>query len=111
MHANDLLDRAGGIPHGAQHVDNLRNRGRHSCEQQGGRTASCVIITDFLKRIPRRLHGIAAEAAVNVKIDKSRREIVSLQIDRSIRGSFPNLDDSSVLLDKLKAIADSIRKN
>ncbi len=70
-----------------------------------------MIVADRLKRFRRRLHRVAADRAVNVKIDESRREIVSAQIDRLSVRSFADLGDFSVRHDDLQSVANSIRQN
>ena len=70
-----------------------------------------MIIADGSKAFLRRFHRVAAERAVNVKIDESRREIVSGQIDRFRSRPFANLGDLSVFHDHFEAVVDSIRQN
>ena len=43
-----------------------------------------MIIADRVKRFGQSLHRIAAECAVQVEIDKARREIIPVKIDNFI---------------------------
>ena len=110
VHAGNLFDRAGGVSHRTQHIDNFRNRRRDSGQEQRRRATAGVIVADRLKRFRRRLHRVAAERAVDVKIDESRREIVPAQIDRFPIRSLANRGDFPLLHDHLQTVANSIRE-
>jgi hypothetical protein len=81
-------------------------------------------IANCAKRFDGAFHGIAAERAVNVNIDKSRRKITSVKVDRVFaacsefldrprkpRRSRANLGDFRSFDDNFEAVANSIWKN
>ena len=59
-----------------------------------------MIIANGAKRFSRRFHRVAAKRAVHMKIDKTRREIISVEIDDLIfpvrQGSLANRSDFSL---------------
>jgi hypothetical protein len=84
-----------------------------------------VEIANGAKCFGAAVHGIPAERAMNVKIDKTGREIVSVKVDnilwlglqaRGFTGRMPvprltNLGDFPFFHDNFEAIANSIEKN
>jgi len=114
MNARNLFNGRSIITNRAQDMKNVLERCDRSCKQQRRCAAARVIIADRMKRFGRSLHRIAAECAVQVKIDKAGGEIISIKIDNSfctpIR-PLPNCGDPSLLRFNFEAIADSIRKD
>jgi hypothetical protein len=74
-----------------------------------------VEIANRAKRFSRRFHCVPAERAVHVKIDKTGRKIISIEINDLVfllrQGSLANRGDFSLLHDNFKPVANSIGKN
>src|SRR6266550_2382786 len=71
-------------------------------------------VADILKCFRRGFHGIAIQRAVQMKIDKASRQVISVQIDNVLstrRRMLANFRDFSFLNNELKPIANSIGKN
>src|ERR1700732_3052178 len=114
MNASDLLDRRSTITNCVQYVNDRGDWRCRSCQQKRCRTAAGGVMGNRAKSFRRGLHRITAKRAVNVKIDKSRREIISTDIDDLIfrsRRLLSNLCNPPVSHDKLEAIANSVGEN
>jgi hypothetical protein len=97
-----------------QDIDNRFERRGRGREQKRRCAAAGVIIANGAKRFGRSFHRVATDGAVNVKIDKPRREIVSAKIDNFFAGcarSWSNFGDFSIPDDLLDAVANSVREN
>src|SRR4051794_22715074 len=72
-------------------------------------------IADAAERFSRGFHRVAAKRAVHMEIDKTRRKIISVEINDlmiSVRqASVGDRSDLSFFHDNLKPIANSIGKN
>ena len=72
-------------------------------------------IANRAKRFSRCFHGVAAERAVYMEIDKTGRKVISVEINDLVspvrQGSLPNLRDFSFFHDNFKPVANSIGKN
>ena len=71
-------------------------------------------VADSPERLLRGFHRVAPDRAVDMKIDKTRREVISVKIGNTICGSIrllPNLRDFSLLRNDLQAFTNSIREN
>ena len=70
-------------------------------------------IADRPERLRGSLHCVAANGAVHMKIDKTRREIISIKIDNILRrpGLLRDLHNFPFVRDDLEPFTDPIRKN
>ena len=74
-------------------------------------------IANCAKCFGRRFHTVASERAVHVKIDETRREIISGKINNLVAarlrlsGLFTNCDDFSVASNEFKPVANFIGEN
>src|SRR5207248_994868 len=91
--------------------DDFSDRRSHRCQCKRRCTTARVIVADNLKRFRRRLHRVAAQTAMDVQIDKSRREIISAEIDRSRDCWLADFHDFSVSDDDLHSVANCVRQN
>ena len=114
MNASDPLDRRSTIANRVQDIDHRCDRRCRSCQQKRCRTAARVVIANRAKSFRRGLHRVAAKRAVNVKIDKPRREIGPTKINNVFSARprlFTNLCNRSISRDKFEAIANSVGEN
>jgi hypothetical protein len=73
-----------------------------------------VEIANCAKRLDRGFHCIASERAMHVKVNKTRREIISVEINNVFPARLrllANLRDFFSVNDELKSIANAIGKN
>jgi hypothetical protein len=74
-----------------------------------------VEIANRAKRFSRGFHCVAAKRAVHMKIDKTGREIISIEINDLMfpvrQGSLADRSDFSLFHHNFKPIANSIGKN
>ena len=72
-------------------------------------------IANSAERFSRGFHRVAAERAVQMKIDKTGRKIISIEINYPVflvcQGSFADRGDPSLFHDNFKPVANSIGKN
>src|SRR4029077_2269007 len=83
MDPGDLFNRTPTVANRVQRIDNRSERRGRSREQKRCSAATSVIVTNGAKSFYRRLHRVPAKRAVNVKIDKTWREIISVQVDNA----------------------------
>src|SRR6266404_547226 len=68
-------------------------------------------IADSAKRLRRSFHAVAPKRPVHMKIDKSRRKIISAKIDNVLFApidSLTKIDNFSVLDQDVDSVADSV---
>jgi len=74
-----------------------------------------VEIANRAKRFSRGFHRVAAKRAVHMKIDKTGRKIISIEINYPVflvcQGSLVDRGDPSLFHDNFKPVANSIWKN
>jgi hypothetical protein len=72
-------------------------------------------IANRAKRFSRGFHRVAAKRAVHMKIDKTGRKIISMEINDLMfpvrQGSLADRGDFSLFHDNFKSVANSIGKN
>ena len=114
MNAGDLSQRRSTIANRVQNIDNFVEGRGDGGRNKRSRPPCCMIIANGAQRFSRRLHRVTSQRAVNVKIDKARREIVSGKIDSifiAMIRSLAEFRDLSIEHDDLEAVAYSVRKN
>jgi hypothetical protein len=125
MNTGNRADRRPTTANRLQDVDDfVERRGRCRKQKRGG-AAAPVEIANRAKRFFRCIHRVATERAMQMKIDKTGRKIISVKINDVIfparfspfacspylRGSRVNRRDFPFLYDHLKSVANSIRKD
>ena len=114
MNASDPVDGRSTISNCVQDLNEFIHRCRRCREQERGRSTARMKIADDPKRFRGRFHGVAANCAVHVKIDKTGREIISAKINSVFSARtrlLPNCGNFSFFRDNFEAIANSIGKN
>src|SRR5438552_8464722 len=114
MNAPNRADRRSTISDRSQDLDLFFRRCCRRGEQKGGGAAASMIIANCAESFDGAVHGVAAERAVNVKINKTRCEIISVKVDDIFATRsclLTNVGNFSLLHDNFQAIANSIGKN
>ena len=73
-----------------------------------------MIIADGSERFRRSFHAVATQSTVHVKIDETRREVISVEIDNvfaSCGGLVTNCSNFSSFSYNFEAIPNSVREN
>ena len=66
-----------------------------------------MIVADRAESVRRCFHRVASDSTVNVQIDESRREKISIEINylfAVVTSGFPQFGNSSLVRDQLEAI-------
>src|SRR5204863_4007023 len=114
VNGGDLVDRRSAITNRLYYIDNCVERRRRRSQQEGSRSAARMEIADSPKRLLRGFHRVAPDRAVRMKIDKARREVISVKIGNIICGSvrlLPDLRNFPLLRNDFQAVTNSIREN
>ena len=98
-----------------QDLDDFIDRRSRCREQKRCCAATRVEIANRAKRFSGGFHRVAAKRAVHMKIDKTGRKILSIEINDPVflvcQGSLVDRGDPSLFHDNFKLVANSIGKN
>jgi hypothetical protein len=81
MNTGNRANRWATVANDFQDLDDCVDRGRRCSEQKRCRAASRVEIANGAERFSRCFHRVAVERAVHMNIDKTWREIISIEIN------------------------------
>src|SRR5437763_14659710 len=114
MNTDNRSDRLSTILNRLQDLDDLVERRCRCREQKRCRAATRVKIANSAKRFSRCFHRVAAQRAVHMKIDKTGRKIISIEINDLVfpvrQGALADRSDFSFFYDNFKTDSNSVGK-
>src|SRR5438093_12286656 len=93
MNTGDLFDRRSAITNRLYYIDNCVERRRRRSQEEGSGSAARMEVADSPERLLRGFHCVTPDRAADMKIDKTRREVISVKIGNTISGSMRLLPD------------------